>query len=191
MNFFAVAKCRSRRVLTNPPKGDIILKNCRGCAVKRTLDTASYLDAAAEMLADGTQNVPVPVTGGSMAPFLAEGDTVYLEPVGDGLCRGDIVLYRRENGRYVLHRLCGIRRDGSAVMLGDAQTEREVLPRSDMICGKVSFCIRRGKRISRTDTAWRMFSALWLAIVPLRPAAVRAVKLLKGRRSAKENESEK
>lgn len=144
--------------------------------MKRIVDTEEYLDFAAQSLNDGVTNVPVPVTGFSMAPFLREGDTVYLESADSDTVRGDIVLYRRGGGRYVLHRLCSFKRDG-AVFLGDAQIKKEYLPDRRAICGRVAFCVRRGKRISRTSVTWRTFAAIWLAVVPLRPFIIRALGL--------------
>lgn len=70
--------------------------------------------------------VVLTVTGGSMLPLLAGGrDRVTLGPVPERLCRGEVLLYRRADGSYVLHRLTGFGQDGTLVFCGDRQTEPE------------------------------------------------------------------
>ena len=70
--------------------------------------------------------VVLTVTGGSMLPLLAGGrDRVTLGPVPDRLRRGEVLLYRRADGSYVLHRLTSFRQDGTLVFCGDRQTEPE------------------------------------------------------------------
>lgn len=145
--------------------------------MKITLDTAAYLDAAAQLVEQGKENIPVPVKGSSMKPYLSEGDTVYLVSASCDIRRGDIVLYRRANGRYVLHRVCSLEQDGSAIMLGDAQVSKEILPDRSSFVGLVSFCIRKGRKISRNSLRWRGFAAVWLAVIPLRLKIMRAAGL--------------
>lgn len=75
--------------------------------------------------------VVLTVTGGSMLPLLAGGrDRVTLGPVPERLRRGEVLLYRRADGSYVLHRLTGFGQDGTLVFCGDRQTEPErgILP---------------------------------------------------------------
>ncbi len=67
--------------------------------------------------------VVLTVTGGSMLPLLAGGrDRVTLGPVPERLRRGEVLLYRRADGSYVLHRLTGFGQDGTLVFCGDRQT---------------------------------------------------------------------
>lgn len=61
----------------------------------RKFVTQEYLNHAVDLLKNGIDNVPVPVTGYSMAPFLIEGDTVYLSLPDKQVKRGDIILYLR------------------------------------------------------------------------------------------------
>lgn len=61
--------------------------------------------------------------GASMLPMLREGvDSVQLiSPEGQDIKKGDVILYRRENGVFVLHRIVGVASDGSFVLCGDNQ----------------------------------------------------------------------
>ena len=57
--------------------------------------------------------------GTSMLPLLRQGiDSVALT-APDKLKRGNILLYQRTNGQYVLHRIVRVRRDGSLWFSGD------------------------------------------------------------------------
>ena len=136
------------------------------------LDTKEYLDNVVDMLKKGAEAVPVPVKGSSMVPFLVEGDTVFLSLVGEKpLKRGDVVLYQREGGRYVLHR---IQRAGSGVfdILGDAQTEIEYGVTAGQICARVIRVLHKGRVLTPADARWKFFSRIWLTLIPWRPVAV-------------------
>ena len=89
---------------------------------------------------------PLPVVGGSMGPYLAsERDAVILTPMEGIHPRvGDICLYRRDNGAYILHRIVG-RRGDTYTFAGDAQTEREYGIRCDQLLGCVTAVVRKEK----------------------------------------------
>lgn len=132
------------------------------------LDTTEYLDTVCQLLSDGQHQVTVPVTGGSMVPFLHSGDTAFLDPLPPKLRRGDIVLYRRANGDYVLHRICRIRRDGSFVMVGDAQQRLEILPSRDMIHGFVGSVRHKDQLLTPKSFRWQLYRHIWLWLLPCR-----------------------
>lgn len=119
------------------------------------------------------QEVVLPVTGNSMAPFLRHGrDQVVLAACDAASLRlGDVPLYRRENGRYVLHRIVARQETGDGVrytLLGDAQCVEEpgILPEQVLACA-VGF-IRKGK-ICRCDTRrYRARVRLWQSLRPVR-----------------------
>ena len=55
-----------------------------------------------------------------MLPLLRQGkDSVALVKPAEKLKRGDILLYQRANGQYVLHRLVRVCRDGTLWFSGD------------------------------------------------------------------------
>lgn len=132
-----------------------------------TIDTREYLDTVCAMLRDGERNVPVPVKGVSMRPFLRDQDMVYLNPIDEPLRPGDIVLYLRRNGQYILHRVCRCKRDGSFLMLGDSQLEPEPVA-ADQLRAKVS-SVRIGQREVRPGSLhWWLFAYLWRWLAPVR-----------------------
>ena len=134
----------------------------------RTVDTKEYLDMVRGLLAEGKTHVPVPVAGVSMTPFLHPGDTVYLDLPDSPLKRGDIVLYTRPGGQYVLHRIHSPLDDGVWTIVGDAQQVLEPVP-EDRILARVTEVNRGGTRLNPGSLLWRLFATVWLWL-PLRRA---------------------
>ena len=116
-----------------------------------------------------TDAVPLVVSGSSMTPFLAPGrDTVYLSAISKPLRCGDMVLYRRDNGRYVLHRIFRVAGD-SYTMVGDAQSILEPGIRRDQILAMVSAVRRKEKLLQKGSFWWFFFESVWIHMLPLRP----------------------
>jgi len=134
----------------------------------KIVDTKEYLDMVCDLLQQGQTHVPVPVAGSSMAPFLHHGDTVYLALPDRPLKRGDIVLYTRPDGRYILHRIIQVNSDGSFIMMGDAQQEREWIESETQIHGIVTDAVHRGKPVKPGSLRWRFFETVWLNLIPFR-----------------------
>ena len=134
----------------------------------KVLDTNAYLDTVCELLQQGQCHVAIPVTGGSMVPFLHSGDMAYLDLPDSPLKKGDIVLYTRENGRYILHRIKKVNKDGSFILVGDAQQDLELLPRRELIHARVTSALHCGKPIHPGQPRWWFYQHIWLMIVPLR-----------------------
>lgn len=112
------------------------------------------------------------VTGHSMRPFLRhERDSVFLSRCDDfhDLSRGDIVLiqYPEEKmSKYVLHRViktssCGF------VMNGDAQHWSEFIT-FDRVLAVVKAIERKGKYIPCDNKYYRLFSNIWMSLLPIR-----------------------
>ncbi len=146
----------------------------------RILDTGEYLTRAVEMLREGAGLVPVPVKGSSMTPFLTEGDIVSLSLPERPPKRGDIVLYQRAGGRWLLHRVMRREADGSCTMLGDAQTgeERGVSP--DSILAVAVSVLHKGKRCEPSSLRWRFYATVWPALFRYRKRIFALRSRLKG-----------
>ena len=125
-------------------------------------------------LLEETESVPLVISGGSMVPFLVHGrDSVYLSKVTAPLKRGDMILYRRDNGRYILHRIWRIEKE-SYTMVGDAQTVLEPGIRPDQVLARVTAVRRKGKLLRSGSFWWEFFEKVWIRIVPLRRALMSA-----------------
>lgn len=112
--------------------------------------------------------LPLVISGSSMNPFLAHGrDTVYLSRLTRPVRRGDMLLYRRENGNYVLHRVYKAGPE-SLTMIGDAQTALEPGIRREQVIAIVTRVERKGKRFGPGSFWWEFFEKVWIRIIPLR-----------------------
>ena len=107
--------------------------------------------------------------GCSMRPFLRSGeDLMRIEARGEArLMAGDVVLYRRKSGRYVLHRIVKVRK-GDYVLCGDNCWQLEPGIRDDQILGKLTAVIRQGREQDVTNFGYRLKVNLWWVIYPLR-----------------------
>lgn len=151
----------------------------------RVVDTVAYLDALCEII-QTTDMVPLLISGNSMAPFLVHRrDTVYLSALSRPLKRGDLVLYRRDNGAYVLHRVARLEKEGYC-MVGDAQTELEHGVRLDQICAIAVAADRKGYHLQPGAFWWEFFEKIWIRVVPLRPLFSKAYGWFKGLTEKKE-----
>lgn len=139
----------------------------------KILDTREYLDTVCELLRQGETSVAVPVAGGSMTPFLHHGDTVYLDLPRFPIKPGDILLYTRPSGKYVLHRVIRVNPDGSLVVSGDAQMELEYLPGPDCVHGLVTSARHKGKCNCPGKLRWWAYSHLWRWLLPYRHRLMR------------------
>ena len=122
------------------------------------------------LLAQG-QTIQVQPQGYSMYPLFVPGrDAAVIERTQSaGLKRGDVVLYRRESGILVLHRICRVRKDGF-YMVGDNQSQVEGPLRGAQIKGILTGFVRKGKYTSVKNPVYRLASRLWLFLRPVRPA---------------------
>lgn len=107
------------------------------------------------------------VTGDSMYPTLWHlRDKVYLERLTRPAKKRDLILYRRENGQYVLHRIVGKRKNGYWCC-GDNQWEKEAVDREQIIA-VVCRIRRNGKEIAVEDAGYDFRIRLWTAMMPVR-----------------------
>lgn len=123
-------------------------------------------------------------SGSSMTPLLHSGiDSVILGECQDPekLKRLDVPLYRRPDGKYVMHRIVRVHKD-SFDMCGDGQSEIERnVPKSAVVAKAVGF-IRKGRQFSVDAPKYRIYSWLWCAIIPFRGLAFRLNYKLRGRK---------
>lgn len=134
---------------------------------KRWITSRLLFTAVSEQLAAHRQ-AAFTVTGMSMWPFLCHGrDQVVVEEPGP-LRRGDIVLYRVSEQKYILHRIT--RLTGTTFQTtGDGNFARDPeLPRS-CIVARVCSVVRKGRTLACSSFRWRALSRLWMALFPLRP----------------------
>lgn len=111
--------------------------------------------------------VATPTRGSSMEPLLYEGKTVaVVMPLSGPLRRGDVALYRRDSGLFVLHRVVSVR-GGGYLLRGDNCFYQEQVRPGQML-GVLAEVVRNGKTLRVTDGRYRCYTAFWLASYPVR-----------------------
>lgn len=115
------------------------------------------------------QELSLIVTGYSMSPTLKHMiDRVLLISAEDfGIRRLDIILFRRPNGKYVLHRILKCKSDGLYIVNGDAQLWTEEV-RKEQILAVVRKIVKTGKTIDCQSAGYRLYAAVWVGIKPFR-----------------------
>lgn len=80
--------------------------------------------------------------GTSMQPFIVQGrDKVTLAALPDRIKKYDIILYKRENGTFVLHRVTG-KKENAYIFRGDNQFSDEYGIKREQMIGRVTEIIR-------------------------------------------------
>ena len=138
----------------------------------KTMDTALLLESYRDLL-QTVEMLPLVVTGNSMLPFLVhKRDAVYLTKIKKPLKVGDMVLYQRLNGEYILHRICRIK-DKTYCMVGDAQTVIEPDIKEEQLIAVVCKAQRKGKVQKPGCFWWFFFENIWVRMIPCRPVLQR------------------
>ena len=118
--------------------------------------------------------------GNSMRPTIREGrDTVMLTAITRSPKRGDLLLYRRAGGTFVLHRVVRKEKDGTLSMRGDNQyfTERGI--RENQLIATVKRYFRDGKEIRTDSCCARLYRARRTFTYPFRRVAHALARRLK------------
>ena len=109
--------------------------------------------------------------GDSMEPVIREGNLLIIEAVKKPLKVGDVPLYKRDSGQYVLHRIVKIRR-GEYTMKGDNRTALEKGITDRHIIGVLTGIVRNGKTYP-VETA-QEYLARESGLAPAQPKGIKA-----------------
>lgn len=116
------------------------------------------------------------VTGNSMRPMLTDRrDSVTLVRT-EQYAVGQIPLFRRDDGAYVLHRIIEVTENGY-ICCGDNQAIREPV-REDQIIAVVVEFVKNGKHHSVEEGRYRFYSAVWMKLFPIRKLYYRGLRFL-------------
>lgn len=116
------------------------------------------------------EKIPAEITlaGTSMQPLIRKGrDVITILPPEEPFKVGDIVLFQRPDGVYVVHRIWRIEGD-QIITLGDNCENPDPPLKETQILGKV-VRIRRGRRVIETDSAGQQrYGRVWMKLLPIR-----------------------
>ena len=119
-----------------------------------------------EVICSGGQ-AELTATGRSMRPMLWDGKSrVRLAPA-EHLCRGDVILYRRPSGAYVLHRITAVTKS-SYTCCGDAQCILEQGVGRDSVIAKAKAFTWRGRWVDCASPVYGLYWRSWLTVRPIR-----------------------
>lgn len=124
------------------------------------------------------RRVKMRVTGISMYPLLHNrSDTVVLEKA-DTIKKYDIVLHKRKDGSYILHRI--IKKKGDVLTIaGDFEIQKEHPVYSSQVIARVTGFVRNGVYHDVNELFFRIYALIWVAIFPFRLTAVRLLRFLR------------
>ncbi len=105
--------------------------------------------------------------GDSMEPLLYTGKTTVLIEKNDAdLKKHDISLYRRPDGKFVMHRVVRVKED-FYITRGDNRFTSERVPK-DWVLGVVTQISRKGKTFDVTNKKYRLYVRFWSVCFPFR-----------------------
>ncbi len=120
----------------------------------------------------GGSDARLTVTGYSMYPLLRSGtdDVILTKPLD--LKKYDVVLFERENGDCIFHRIIKIKGDVLTIA-GDNETKKEFPVYKTKVIAKMKAFVRNGKQHTTKELWYVIYSRLWLFIFPARHIAAR------------------
>jgi hypothetical protein len=113
--------------------------------------------------------VSLTVKGNSMNPFIVHlRDQMTLGPWKDeDIRKGCVALVKDIRGNYLIHRI--IKRDKKTVtLIGDGNVGLYETAKTDDIIGIMYSITRKGKVWSTDSKVWKLYSWIWMFILPLR-----------------------
>lgn len=106
--------------------------------------------------------------GTSMEPFINQGqDQVVISALPERLKKYQVILYKRRDGRFVLHRIVKITSKGYT-MRGDNQFLDEPEVQKNQMIGMVSAVIRNGREMDMKAFRTIISACFWVETVKLR-----------------------
>lgn len=133
------------------------------------VNTQEYVSMLRELTEQGRE-VNMLISGNSMSPFLMHGrDSIRLKKPDRKLRKGDMVFFQRKSGKFVMHRIIRVRKEGF-YLLGDSQQSSEIegpIEESQIFAMITSVC-RKGRWIGPGNFWWKFFEHYWIIMIPFR-----------------------
>ena len=101
--------------------------------------------------------------GHSMRPLLrSDKDQVILKACNpDALGDGEVILYRRDSGGYVIHRIVSRNKNGTYNLMGDSQTQLERGIRPNQILAVACGFIIKNREIASSGKKYTRYVSFW------------------------------
>ncbi len=141
------------------------------------LKREDFVSIAQEVLSRG-RALKFRAKGGSMSPFIRNGDVVQLVPVKGKINLGDIILYRSSYGNTIVHRVVQRRRE-IVITKGDSSPSPDQPVLSKQVLGRVVAVEKNGWRIRLDSPMGRLLNILLATISPFSFLIYPPLKLVK------------
>lgn len=134
--------------------------------VKKT-DADSMLSMIAPLIENG-KTVKLTVTGYSMYPLVTSRRDAVLLAKCETLKIGDVPLFKRPDGSFILHRIIG-KKNGAYKLLGDYETKPEYPVYPEQVVAVAKGFYRKDRFISCDSFGYKMYHFVWRLLRPIRP----------------------
>jgi hypothetical protein len=133
----------------------------------KQLANAEFLPHVVALVQEG-HTVTLPLRGRSMRPFLEDERDKALLAAPTDINVGDAVLAEIQPGQYVLHRIIDII-EKQVTLRGDGNLSNEYCQIADIRAKAIGFYRKgRTKADSVKGLKWRLYSAVWTRLYPIR-----------------------
>ena len=122
-----------------------------------------------------------PIAGTSMMPLLKEGrDRVELKPYShERLKKGDVVLYKKNEGTLVLHRIIKTENGEFFTVLGDHQFNNDERVNNNQIIAVACCFFIKGRYVNEKTRWYRLYKKIWLCNLNVRRMILAVLSLKK------------
>lgn len=131
-----------------------------------------------EKMLVSNQSVKLAVKGNSMYPLLRSNTDWVVLTKKHKPSKYDILFYKRDNGEYILHRAVR-KKNNCFYMAGDNETTVEYPVYEQQILASVESFYRNGRQYSCNSFLYRLYSLLWVLLLPFRHHIINVFKMLK------------
>ena len=123
----------------------------------------------------------VPITGTSMLPLLEEGKALAEVEASDKkqLKKGDVVLYKKNDGTLVLHRIIKTENGEFFTALGDHQFNNDERVNNNQIIAVACGFFIKGRYVNEKTRWYRLYKKIWLCNLNVRRIILAVLSLKK------------
>lgn len=143
----------------------------------KTTSMEQIVKLALPILEDG-RSVKFTVVGNSMSPIFCNNRDKVTVKKKDKIKKYDVILYRRDDGDYVLHRVVGRGKLGYK-LCGDNQLVVEYPVRAENIIAVMTSFERNGKEVDAHRLWYRVYSIVWCVAISFRPLEYKIIRYFK------------
>ena len=145
---------------------------------KIQLTSMEQIVILSQPMLDAGKAVKFTVVGDSMFPIFRNNKDKVTIVKSETVKKRDVILYRRKDGSYVLHRVVGKGKLGYK-LCGDNQLAVEYPVEHRDVVGVMTSFERNGREIKANCPWYRIYSFLWCLFIPLRPIEFKVAYKLK------------